>query len=40
MYNSKLIDTPIEKGLTLSFDQYPKTNDEIEIMTMSLTVVL
>jgi len=29
MYN-KPIDTPYEKGLTLSLDQWPKTNDGIK----------
>jgi len=26
------MDTPVEKGLTLSFDQCPKTDDENEAM--------
>jgi len=32
MYNSKHIDTPVEKSLTLNLDQCSKTDDEIEIM--------
>jgi len=32
IYNSKPVDTPIEKGLTLSLDHYPKTDEEMEIM--------
>jgi len=33
MYNPKPIDTLVEKGLTMSQDQYPKTDDEMEIMS-------
>ena len=28
MHYSKLVDTPVEKGLTLSLDQCPKTDKE------------
>jgi len=30
MHHSKPVDTPVEKGLTLSLSQYPKTNQEKE----------
>jgi len=32
MYNSKPVNTSIEKGLTLSLNQCPKIDDEIEIV--------
>ena len=33
MHYSKLVDTPVEKGLTLSIDQCPKTDKEKERMS-------
>jgi len=30
MYNFKPVDTPVEKGLNLRFDECPKTDDEVE----------
>ena len=32
MHYSKPVDTPVEKGLALNFDQCPKTDQEKEIM--------
>jgi len=33
MYYSKPVDTPIEKGLTLSLDECPKTDKKNEVMS-------
>ena len=35
MHYSKLVDTPVKKGLTLSLDQCPKTDKEKERMSAS-----
>ena len=38
IYNSESLGTPVEMGLTLSLDQWPKTDDEIETMNYASIV--
>jgi len=38
IYNSESLGTPVEMGLTLSLDQWLKTDDEIETMNYASVV--